>query len=259
MRTSNIPEANWPLASAVRTLFALYIDYLLFCAPWRITIWALTTFIDLEREPFGLRIIFFGILESSLFKHVKWSPGLWLLGIQYQTKIDYSVPIEKGGTRNVRIVDPWLRSNERWWTMLFGVLAILNGAKSMVRWTTWKNPFPFFGVQLDDVSSALLMFVLGAFECIVGMAALRLRPAVLPLGALYYIAYASSVLLSWHLWPDFIEKVLRTLRQHQGLPVRLGGIESLQAALPMLFLVVPVTALIYLAPVYLRVRKAHVP
>ncbi len=257
MRTPSITETRWPLASKKRLLLALYLDYLIFCAPWGIAFWVLTTSIlDVEREPFGLRFILFALLETLFLKFIKWSPGQRLLGVRDSVTIDPAIPIEKGGKSIVKVVEPWLKSNERWWTILFGVLAILNGSKSMVRWTLWDPPTPFFGIQLEATSSVFLMIILGAFECTVGMAALRLRPFVLPMGALYYSSNLISVLVSWHLWPDFIEKSQIARRQYQGIPIRPGEIETMQALAPTALVFFPIAILVYLAIVYLRVRKA---
>ncbi len=260
MRASNVCELIGPSATKKRMLLALYIDYLLFCAPWTIVVWVLTTALSIsESEPFSVRIILFMLLEVLILKYARWSPGQWLLGIQDVSRIDLSTPIAQSGVQITKVVEPWLRSNERWWTILFGVLVILNGTKSMIRWTTWSLPTPFFGIQLGEVSSALLMTLLGIFECTVGMAALRLKPIVLPLGALYYTENLISVLLSWHLWPQWIEKAQTARRQYQGLPVRPREIELMQAIVPTAFVVFLVATLVYLAIVYLRVRKANAP
>jgi len=228
---THVGDVPWPNATKKRKVLALYLDYLLFGVPWSIAVWILTSTVPgLEREPWGARIVLFALLEWSILKFVKSSPGQWLLGIRDVGRVDPSIPIDQGGVRITKVVEPWLKSNERWWIILFGVLAILNGSKSMVRWTMWGVAMPFFGIELTEATSAVVMTLFGMLECAVGIAALRLKPIVLPLGVVNYGANLVSIVLSWPLLPQWIEEAQRARRQAQRLPVRPGKLSSCKQA-----------------------------
>ena len=221
------------MASRKRRFLAWYLDFLFFSAPWILIIWGLSSAVPaFHKFSYAAKVAFFVALEVVLIRLVSWSPGHALLGIQ-RLRIDpFATPQATYHHRPRYIVEPWLKSNERWWTMLFGVLAILSGMKSIVRWTMWMPAIPFMGFQLNDSGSPAVLVCLGVLECAVGCMALRLRPTLLVLGAVFYVTSVVSTLVSWQLWPAWIERCVVARRTFQGVPVREGEVEFMQQFVP---------------------------
>ena len=239
-------------ASWQRRLLACFLDYLLFGVPWALVVWSLGKTLP-STLSFLIGLAVFMGLEALLLQ-VGWSPGHWLLGIRRVVVAD---PLAASGTRSSWIVDPWLKSNEKWWTMLFGVLAILDGAKSLVRWSMWTPPIPFLGFQLDEATSAWVLVALGVFECAIGWAALRLRQELLPVGLTYYVLTIGSTLLSWRLWPAWVEKYTLARRAYQGLPLRDGEVELMQRLIPGSMVVGGILLGLWMLLVAWRIHRAR--
>lgn len=238
-----------PIASRKRLLLAVYLDYLLFGAPWAIVIWWLSAIVPaLGREPWYLKLLFFAALETMALRLVAWSPGYALLGI---------TPLTPSTGRPVYAVDPRVKAGECWWTMAFGVLLILDGAKSISRWTLWSPPAPFFGIQPGPVSSAVVSIGLGALGLAVGAAALRLSPHLLSLGIAQTAIFSLSSLLSWSLWPAWIRDYIIARRAYQGGDVRPGEIEFMTALYPIGVVVLGVAMMAWLLLVVARIRGAR--
>ena len=249
---------RWPPASQKRRVLAWYLDFLLFGSPWAILVWGFSqVFPFLAKLSLPISLLLFLPLESLLLRLISWSPGHWLLAIR-RLPADPFAPPEASERRRARyVVEPWLKSNERWWTILFGVLLILDGAKSLVRWTMWTPPIPFMGVQLDEAASIVAMLAFGALKCALGYAALRLRPWMLLLGAAYYVLDLSSTLLSWRLLPGWVERYQIARRAYQGVPVREGEGEMMQRMLPGGIIVLAFLMIIWMLFAASRIRRAR--
>lgn len=247
---------HWPAASKKRQLLAVYLDYLLFGAPWTVVVSSLSESIPaLEKLAFPLQILLFLALESLLFGVVRWSPGIALLGMRTTVGPTIAPSGEERKTRYV--VDPWLKLNERWWTVLFGVLVVLDGAKVLTRWTKWTPAMPFMGIQLDETATAVVCLALGMLECAVGCVALRLHRALMLLGPLLYASTLASVVLSWPLWPDWIERYVVARRAYQGLPVRDGEVEIMRLVIPVGMVAIGVIMWVWMGLVALRCHRAR--
>ena len=196
-------------------------------------VWGLSESVpDIQRLSLPIKLFLFLGLEAVLVRGFSWSPGHWLLGI-HRLRIDaFAVPVAAEKRQPTYLVEPWLKLNERWWTILFGVLAILNGAKALVRWTMWTPAIPFMGIQLHEATSVEVLLALGTAECLVGCVALRLRPVIVILGRIVYGVTIASTVLSWQLWPAWVERYVLARRAFQGLPVREGEVEFMQQIVP---------------------------
>ena len=250
------PTPRWPFASRRRLLLAIYLDYLLFGAPWTIAAAALERFWpSLDRLSFPLNLAFFLVLEFVLMARVRWSPGQYCLGIVASERSAFAPigPDEKP----VYLVDPWLLAHERWWTLLFGVLTILDGAKAIARWTMWHAPVPFMGVLLPFEASVAVMVLFGVAETWVGVAALTLRPIVGPLGLAVFGALAASSVLSWGLMPEWVERYVVARRTHAGMTPRPGEIELMQVVIPSVNLGAALVAAIWAVGLGGRAKRAR--
>ncbi len=227
-------ESPWSAASRKRRFLAAYLDYLFFGAPWTVAIWALAALWPaLQQFSFSLNILLFLVFEALLVTVVKWSPGQYCLGIVSRQHISFaSLPDFRGPTPTY-LVDRWLYTHERWWTLLFGVLAVLDGAKSLARWTFWQAPFPFLGTHPSAEASIAVQLFVGAAEVTVGITVLRLKWAALPLGLVVYGLLFVSTLLSWQLLPGWIEEHVVARRSLQGRSPRPGEIAFMQTFVPV--------------------------
>lgn len=204
---------------------------------------------------FPLKVLLFLALETLLVTLVKeWSAGQYCLGIVSYKRSPFASPSDPQSEKPSYLVDPWLSAHERWWTVLFGVLAILDGAKSLARWTMWHAPLPFMGAQLSSEASMAVQVCVGVIEVMVGVAVLRLKKVALPLGLVVYGFLLVSTVLSWQLLPDWVEHYVVARRSFQGLSPRPGEIEFMQALVPMGTLFVAVVATGWLI---LIGRRAH--
>ena len=252
--------ASWPVASRKRRVLAGYLDYLLLGGPWAVAMWFLADSLPpLQRASFPLKLVIFFLLEVVALKLLMWSPGQYCLGIVAFRRSPFAAPQDSSAAKASYGVDPHLFFHERWWTMLFGVLAVLSGTKDLVRWTMWHVPLPVMGVQLTEQASIRLQVLVGAAEIFIGVAALRLNPLVLPVGLAVYGFQVVSTVLSWPLLPGWVETYVRERRSYQGLTPRPGEAEFMQAVVPIGMVVLGVVAALWSVFVGRRARQAGVP
>ena len=246
---------DWPAPSRRRRLLAVYLDFLLLGAPIHLALWALRQklpWIDAGSVP--LRLGWFAVIEWLLISRLKWSPGNYALGIVLRPLAPLEGAIAPADERKEPRVDPGLLERERWWTVLAGVLFVLDGAKLMVRWTEWSRPMPFLGMALADGPSAATQVVLGVAEAAAGIGVLRLSPAAAAGGVAMAVLVMVSTLMSWALLPDWIAHDVIGRRAVQGLPVREGEVETMQALIPPFMVVVAAIEALWMALVWTRTR-----
>lgn len=254
MSTGTPDRGAWPHASKLRRVLAIYLDLIVISSGWSIAHWALSTIIPgLEAVPFVAKLGGFLVIEILLLRQVKWSPGNDLLGIRLRLSDEYLASGQESLLRGTLVVEPRVTRAEAWWTILFGVLVILNGAKTAVRWTMFTPPPLVFGAQLPEEVSPPFYLAAGVLECLVGAAALRMRWYVAPLSVACFGLASLSALLSHDRLPGWIETYTHARRAYQGMPVRPGEVELMQTLAPM-FLIVPLILLAWGLAVSLRVR-----
>jgi len=138
METLNIQASDGPAnsdmvvvsglapASLKRRLLGVYLDYLFIGVPLALIGWASVDLLESRSQlsSFDKFVIFF-ILEIILLKFVRWSFGFYCLGMFENERLNKKASEILGRKKRVFLVDDWLLSNERWWTMFFGVAFIL--------------------------------------------------------------------------------------------------------------------------------------
>lgn len=209
-------------ASRKRLVLAAYLDLVLFntlaALAWR--------YVAPGQEPPWLKYAVFLGLEAALMLVVRWTPGEWLMSVRQIARAWDA--IEPGGKSAAPfLVNARVWKRESFWTAALGVFLIVDGAKEAVRWTMWTPPLPWFGTRLDPewaMVSGLVSLALGALV-------LRVHAAAPLAVAGASAATATSVLMSWSLWPEFAQGMVTRRRAFQGLPVRPGEVELMQAAL----------------------------
>lgn len=251
-------ESSWPVALRKRRVLAGYLDYLLFGAPWAVAMWIVADSVpQLHRASFPVKVILFVILEALVLKLIKWSPGQHCLGIVAFQRSPFVSSHDPTSAKPSYFVEPYLFANGRWWTVLFGVLAVLSGAKDLARWTMWHAPLPIMGVELSAQLSVAVQALIGAAEILVGVAVLRLSALALPVGLTVYGFQLVSTVMSWRLMPKWVEAYVHDRRSYQGTVPRPGEIEFMQAVVPAAMVLFAVAAAGWLLLVGRRSRQAR--
>jgi hypothetical protein len=130
------------------------------------------------------------------------------------------------------LVDSQIYFHEHWQTMLIGLLFVAEGSKQMMRWAMWIPPLPVFGIATNEASFAVYSMVLGGLLMYAGYMFLRLKRAGFWVGIGIAASIAVSTVLSWNQWDSIAQELLIRRRSFQGLPIRSGEVEFLQAILP---------------------------
>lgn len=121
-----------------------------------------------------------------------------------------------------------------WPNLVLGTFLLLEGLKQMVRWSQLDAVMPVFGLAETSPLKAALLIAMGALYVAAGALVLRFAPRA-RLATLATLAVSAlSLALSWRLLPDAIARVQAARRELQGLPLREGEVEAMQAMLPWL-------------------------
>ncbi len=243
--------SHWRPASRKRRALAIYIDFQLYSAVSTLAFWAvgkLSPVVTLESS--WMRLALFPFLEFILLRSLRRSPGYWALGIR-----SIPPPSSEAGI----VVDPDALQSERWWTLLLGMLLILEGTKTAVRWVLWHPPVPFMGIQLSATWSAAVSVVSGVFLCGIGFFLLRRRAEAALFGVALYAISLVSGLLSYDLMGSWAAADVIARRDYQGLPVREGEVELMQSLAPAIVVVTPVIFIVWLLAAHRRFRRTNDP
>ena len=96
----------------------------------------------------------------------------------------------------------------------------------------WIPPLPLFGIATNPTTFAAYCMVLGSLLMFTGYMFLRLKRVGVWLGIGIAALMAVSTTMSWNQWHDIARELLIRRRSFQGLPIRSGEVEFLQAILP---------------------------
>lgn len=199
--------------SRKRRLLSLYLDYLVFAAVYQPVAWAIrsTGIVD----NWWVALVVFGIVRSITTSVLnRTTPGQWALGIR---------------TERTTTVDPRIRQRERWWTVAVGTLLVLEGSKNLVRWTQGLPIEPLLGASSPQWMATVAITILGGLNIAAGLLILRTRAigALIGMGVLGVEALAAIVHReAFRAWAGEAVAARRAL---QGLPVREGEVEMMQA------------------------------
>lgn len=233
--------------SKKRLLLAAYVDFLLFS-----TVLALGSRVLMSHTKIAWwhELALFAVLEAVLYR-ADWSPGLSALGIRRVSRHASALEDDDSMGTTLLSVEPRIYDRESWVTVLLGVGSILGGTKAIARWAQGAPSPPAFGIQADPTSLAVLTMVGGVLSVLLGYLFLRLEPAALWLAlSLVSIAFIAHG-MSWSQWDGYAREMVLHRRALQGIRVRRGEVEFIQALLPEALLCAELAAL----PVLLAVRK----
>lgn len=243
---------GWRPARKRRLLLAVYLDYLLFGAVVALAQWAVP---GLDRAPAWSRFLLFLLAEAVLVGLVRDSPGARLLGLRLAQPQAYLASGQASLQAAVALVPESLLAREAWWTILFGVLAVLDGVKMAVRWTAGLPPAPWFGLALPAAGAAAVALTMGALEVLVGAGVLRLRRWAVPLGLAIFGAVLASALVGAEQLADWAAAAQAARRELQGVPLRPGEIEFARRFLPSGTVAASALALVWLLAIGVRIRR----
>ncbi len=140
-----------------------------------------------------------------------------------------------------------------WINLLVGILLFLDATKHLVRWTQMDRPMPFMGSIPEGNTQVVIGVSVGIAFLIAAVLLLRLTALGKWLSAIVLAGAAASVAISWDLYPEAIERMVQARRKLQGIPVREGEIEAMQAYLPTFALVT--TSLMLLLVLFSYVQR----
>ena len=221
-------------ASRLRRALGLYIDYLLFSSVLTLLALAASAWWPALGVPgLPVQVALFLALEAALLYGLRWTPAFALLGIHYRA----------AGPRLPQ-VEPGLAAAETRWTLLLGVLLLMDGSKTLVRWGLWQPPQPVFGWVPDATVDAVLAVASGAVMVVIGIGVLRARSALAWAGCAFYLllllsellsmelraAWAEAELVARHAWLDRPLADDRIAFARQWVPPLAVGMAALMAA-----------------------------
>ncbi len=198
-------------ASKKRIALAWYLDFLLFMVFWSL----LNHFLFADKDlPFWMALVTFIVIEWVCIK-IFGSIGMQFLSIDENQRVDANI-----------------QNRENWLTIFLGVILVLDGTKSLVRWMDFPVNWPFFGALPDPKTQIVINILAGCWFIATGYFFLKLRPESIWLGFITVICVLVSSVLSWSLWDETAAKMVVARRELQGLPVREGEIEFFQGLMP---------------------------
>jgi hypothetical protein len=245
-------------AARRRIGLAGYLDYLVLGVPLAWLMW-LYAWVNpgLDRLPWAVKLISFLVLEVLLVRQVRWSPGSKLLGISVLTP----TALEEGSQETLAgrrfVVDAHLKREERWWTLLLGVFLVLDGAKAFTRWMWFVPPTHVFCIEVSSALAPSVLVVEGAIAWVIAWGVLRLRPWPVLGGAVYMVVSSVSEAVAWPILPELIARYIVLRRASQGLTVKAGEVETMQAFMPYALVIAPAVIAVWLVLVALRARSSR--
>lgn len=229
-------DTNVYHASKKRLLLSWYIDFLFFLTLWGL----LSYFLSLDENVlFWVPYLLFVVIRAISGKYIG-SIGYLFLGIDKETKVVNSDIFER----------------ENWLTILLGILLILEGTKQLVRWMQMFVPQPIFGIFADDTTQIIIHVVLGISSILAGYWFLKLNIKGFYLAVSLAVINIISDALSWNLWDPVVEKMVVARRELQGIPIRDGEVEFMQALFPEGMILVTSFAVIAMLFTYRRFNNA---
>ncbi|MDB4986853.1 MAG: hypothetical protein JWN04_2031 [Myxococcaceae bacterium] len=227
------------LASHRRRFLALYVDAWLFAAVFSACAWWLPRS-ALLRTSWYAAFAIFGLLELVLVRVVRQTPGRLVLGI----------------TSELVVRPSWL-ARERWWTVLLGVLGLMEGVKEATRWTQGLPPPPFMGLTLSWDAAAAALTTSGVLTIGASLGVLRCQPRAALLGSGLTSLTVLSWLLSWRQIPGWVDARTLAARAAQGVAVRAGELALMRKVLPAGAIFGGVVGTLWLLASYRRFRAQH--
>lgn len=124
-----------------------------------------------------------------------------------------------------------------WLNLLVGALFYLDASKHFVRWIEMDRPMPIMGIVPEGGMQIAVDIGLGLIFLLMSVLMLRLHPLGKWVSGAGLALLIVSTVVSWSQLPEAIARYVQARRDVQGLPVRDGEIEQMQALYPPFLLV----------------------
>lgn len=198
-------------------LLALYIDFIV-----------IGTFVTLGNYAFGVAMGYIPGIGNHWYVEIGVSAGLTalarMLGLSLgEALLEYALD-EADFQRRGRL----------WPNLVLGTFLMLDGLKLMVRWSQLDVAVPVFGLVETTTLKVIILVAMGLVSVVAGAMLLAFQPMSRLAAAGSLALSALSLAMSWPVLEEAIERVQVARREAQGLPIREGEIESMQAMLPFL-------------------------
>ncbi len=234
-------ESSPPIfhASIKRRLLAVYIDFVMFGAAWIALSYFLRQALTLITPRFA-GLIIFAALEIVALK-VKVSPGYSFLSIY---PISLRRKDDAAKSKTMLLVDPRIKPFESWYAMILSVLFILDGSKSLTRWTLGMPALPFWSEAMPVVN-----ILAGVVYFVIAYYILKLRRRGTRLAMIWMLVWMGYVCIAWNKWDGWIHDQLIARAALTGRDVQPEAIAFVQQFVPEVFVIfIPVLlGLIYIA------------
>ncbi|MDP2652590.1 MAG: hypothetical protein Q8Q08_01005 [Candidatus Omnitrophota bacterium] len=134
--------------------------------------------------------------------------------------------VPEDGSGRVLVVDPVIKQNENWFTLIIAFLMINSGLKGCVRWTQGMPVFPMFGVEFGRTEGICFSIAAGLTSVILGVGLYKLRKWAFWLAIFFGLMMAMGAYMSMGQWGPYVEQAVTARRDLQRVPVRPGEIEA---------------------------------
>jgi len=248
-------QAEWLPARRRRMALVAYLDLLVLSIPAGAFVLALRHFFPNASTPLWLTLLAFAIVELALLRFAAWSPGCVLLGVRLVPGRGYGSAADRIWEGHMPYVSRQLKLRESWFTLALGTWILNDATKSLIRWAMWNPPMPVFGYSTDEITGAIVSVAGGAIETAIAFELFRVSVRAVAIGIPYYAVHLVSAATSWRLWEAWAGEMVVRRRAYQGLPIRVGEVEQVQASAALLAVGAGVTMIVLLLIVLPRLRR----
>lgn len=214
-----LPEKKVYLASRKRRLLAIYLDYLFFSSIWGVVLYGLLKWYEFAL-PGVTKIPVFILVEMFAYGY-SFSIGFAFLSIY---RVALSQGSESQNPEIALIVDPKIKVNESWFSMLVAFLLFLDGSKAVYRWTLGNPALPLWDAMTPFVNVCVgLLYFLIAYHLF------KLRKRGTRLAIVWMTVWIGYVCLLWNKWDDWVTQTMLLRAERRGRPLQ--SIEDIEPIL----------------------------
>lgn len=222
-------------ASWRRNFLALYLDFILFGV---ITYYLGVIIFDFPKFFSDFVPVALALLSFFIASRFDFDPGRRIMSIDAEGNVSSDI-----------------RERGNWLIVLLGVLFVLDGAKSMIRWHQFGSELPYFGLTPDPKFAWLVAAIWGGFYIYAGIELLLVRAKGFYLAITAVVGGLLSAYAGGSIWDNSIAETLKNRRAAQRIPVKEGEIEIMQSLFPEVMIVVGLVLLAALFVVRTRLTN----
>lgn len=196
-----------------RKALAIYFDLILFGIIW---VWVSYFLFSNQLSFYSYSIVF--IIVEAILLNLKYSPGYYILSIYAVDSSQFNLDIDIKQQQPL-IVDPKIKQNETWLTMIMGTLFINSGVKGVERWATGESMMVMFGLEYGSAALIVTNIFFGLASIYLGYQILKLKKSAFLFGLSFIVITSTGVLMSSADFHLMIEAKQRWREMH-GAPTR---------------------------------------